>query len=293
MVKLDSSGIPLVVPKSETGTVRLREFEEQGYSVIPDMADEKLLQQTRACVQRAVAAETEEHLAKTKSPGTLIDSDAFPELADLIGNPKALHELGQMGWEDIKFWKAVIISKPPGGPRLYWHQDCMTWDDPRSYSNVAPMVFLMYYMEDTSRHNGCLRLIPKSHRQRISLHDTGVAHDPEINRIDNPEDLRFADFPGEIDVPLRAGDLVIGDARMFHAAHSNNSSDPRTVITIWFYPFFTNLQEAVQSYYHNSMHAKHENWDNESLAKINSLIPQYAGAVTPMEVNRTADARLK
>ena len=43
MVKLDSSGIPLVVPKSETGTVRLREFEEQGYSVIPDMADEKLL----------------------------------------------------------------------------------------------------------------------------------------------------------------------------------------------------------------------------------------------------------
>ena len=84
------------------------------------------------------------------------------------------------------------------------------------------------------------------------MHDIGEAHNFEINRIDNPEDLRFSDFPGEIDVPMRAGDLVIGDARMFHAAHSNNSSDPRTVITIWFLPFFSNLQEATQSYYHNS-----------------------------------------
>ena len=83
------------------------------------------------------------------------------------------HELQRMGLTDIKFWKAVIISKPPGGPRLYWHQDCIIqhrhrlplWQDPRSYIDAPGMIFLMYYLEDTSRHNGCLtpRTLSRGH----------------------------------------------------------------------------------------------------------------------------------
>ena len=92
-----------------------------------------------------------ERLEKTKAPGSLIDSNNYPELADLIGNRRALAELARMGIDDIKFWKAVIISKPPGGPRLYWHQDCLMWQDARAYSDRPPMIFLMYYLEDTTR----------------------------------------------------------------------------------------------------------------------------------------------
>ena len=105
----------------------------------------------------------------------------------------------------------------------------------------------MYYLEDTSRHNGCLRLLPGSHRRRLDLHDLGVAHELEINSIENAADPHFLDHEGEVDVPVRAGDLVGGDARMFHAAHSNESGQRRTVITIWFYPLFSRLLEPVQS----------------------------------------------
>ena len=59
-----------------------------------------------------------------------------------------------MGFGGSRFWKAVIISKPGPSPRLYWHQDCMWWDDPRAYSDYSPMIFLMYYLDDTSRENG-------------------------------------------------------------------------------------------------------------------------------------------
>ena len=71
-----------------------------------------------------------------------IDSYLYPGLADLIGNPRALEELERMGLEDVRFWQAVIIGKPPGGPRLYWHQDCIMWQDPRAYSDMPPMIFL-------------------------------------------------------------------------------------------------------------------------------------------------------
>ena len=114
-----------LTPTDAVGAERLQQLQGQGFCTIPDVAPPSLIAHTRACVERAVATQDAERLARTRSPGTLIDSDGYPELADLVGNPAALDELHRMGFTDIKFWKVVIISKPPGGPRLYWHQDCM------------------------------------------------------------------------------------------------------------------------------------------------------------------------
>jgi len=269
------------------------QLREDGFCVIPNMADETLLRSTRACVEKALAEYDEERREKTRAPGSLIDSNFYPELADLIGNPRALEALAQMGLGDIKFWKAVIISKPPGGPRLYWHQDCIMWGDPRAYSDRAPMIFLMYYLEDTRRENGCLRLLAGSHKVRHALHEMGEAHTKDINRMENPDDPRFHDYPDEVDVPVKAGDLVVGDARMFHATHENASDEQRTVITIWFHPFFSDLQEDTRSWIHQAMRRQHETWPEEALAKIAPLIPDYRGDVPPMELTRTPDERLR
>ena len=270
-----------------------KQLRDDGFCVIPDMADEALLQATRACVQKALAEYDDERRENTKAPGSLIDSNHYPELADLIGNPRALEALAQMGLRDIKFWKAVIISKPPGGPRLYWHQDCIMWGDARAYSDRAPMIFLMYYLEDTRRENGCLRLLAGSHKYRHVLHDLGEAHTKDINRMENPADPRFLDYPDEVDVPVKAGDLVVGDARMFHATHENASDEQRTVITIWFHPHFSDLREETQSWIHSAMQHQHETWPPDTLAKIAPLIPNYRGDAEPMEMTRTPDHRLR
>ncbi|MCY3780923.1 MAG: hypothetical protein OXG78_11485 [Chloroflexi bacterium] len=104
-----------------------KQLREGGFCVIPNMADEALLNKTRAFVEKALSEYDVERRENTNAPGSLIDSSFYPELADLVGNPRALEALAKMGLQDIKFWKAVIISKPPGGPRLYWHQDCIMW----------------------------------------------------------------------------------------------------------------------------------------------------------------------
>jgi hypothetical protein len=265
---------------------RLEQLQRDGCCVIPDVVDEAALEVTRRCAARAVAEQDAERLALTRSPGTLIDSGGYPELADIVGNPRALHELERMGLTDVTFWKAVIISKFPGGPRLYWHQDCMMWQDPRAYSAIAPMIFLMYYLEDTSPFNGCLRVLPGSHRRRHPLHDIGQAHSRDINSIDDPDDPRFRDYDGALDVPVNAGDVVIGDARLLHAAHANRSDRQRTVITIWFYPLFSDLLEPTQRWFHDDMHRRHDVWPAQALAKIAPLIPRYAGSAAAMEVNR-------
>ena len=206
-----------IAPPAIDYDLKGRQLIEDGFCVLEEMLDAGTLRHTRVVAMGAVRGLSEEQLEATRSPGTLINSNDHPGLAECVGNPKALAALEAMGFGGSKFWKAVIISKPGPSPRLYWHQDCMWWDDPRAYSDYSPMIFLMYYLDDTSRENGCLRLLPGSHRRWHELHGMGTAHTRDINRMDDERDPRFADYPGEVDVPVRAGDLVVGDARMFHA----------------------------------------------------------------------------
>ncbi len=109
---------------------------EDGFCVLEDMLNADILQHTRSVAKKAVCNLSARQFEATRAPGTLIDSDNHPGLAECIGNPKALAALDAMGFGGSRFWKAVIISKPGPSPRLYWHQDCMWWDDPRAYSDT-------------------------------------------------------------------------------------------------------------------------------------------------------------
>ena len=220
----------------------------------------------------AVHELSDEQLAANRAPGTIINSEAELGLADCIGNRKALAALKAMVFASSKFWKAVIISKPEPSPRLYWHQDIIFCDDPRAYSNCSPQIFLMYYLDDTSKENGSLRVLPATHRQWHNLHSLDEAHKKEINRVENKNDPRFLDFPDEMDVPIKAGDLVIGDTRMVHATHANSTDQYRTVSTVWLFPLFEGLQKTTQSWVHQEFHKDSGEWPIDALEKIKPLI---------------------
>ena len=51
--------------------------------------------------------------------------------------------------------------------------------------------------------------------------------------------LAFTEQPGETDVPCKAGDLVIADGRVLHAAWPNNTDTRRTLVLEWWglFPF--------------------------------------------------------
>ena len=128
----------------------------------------------------------------------------------------------------------ILLSKPAFGPPLYWHQDFMNWNHPEAAAPWPTKIFLSYYMSDTTRENGCLRVIPGTHRKRIDLHDLlPNAHTPEIQAINDLDDPIFMDHPDSIDVPLTSGDLIIADARLLHAAWPNKTDQRRTLVLAW------------------------------------------------------------
>ena len=74
-----------------------------------------------------------------------------------------------------------------------------------------------------------------SHRRRHPLHDLlPNAHSEEIAEKDAQHDADiFSEAEGAIDVPMRAGDLIVADARLLHAAWPNTTPTRRTCILAW------------------------------------------------------------
>lgn len=153
----------------------------------------------------------------------------------LIEHPAAV--MAALGLADFRSGGVFqIISKPAGAPALYWHQDWARWDDPISMSPWPQQVFLNWYLTDTDVANGCLRVIPGSHRRRFDLHDHLVpAHEGGGYDIEETNERMFYNHPDAADVPISVGQLLIADARLLHGTHANASADRRTVLLGWFY----------------------------------------------------------
>ncbi|MBQ35970.1 MAG: hypothetical protein CME04_06230 [Gemmatimonadaceae bacterium] len=165
------------------------------------------------------------------------DGRSFPDpiVERVIDAPAQAAVCQLLGLENLRAHDSVILlSKPPHGPPLYWHQDYMDWNSPAAATPWPTRIFLSYYMTDTDRDNGCLRVIPGTHRRRIDLHDLlPDAHGPEIQALEDFDHPAFCDRDDAVDVPLQAGDLVIADARLMHGAWPNQTDQRRTLVLAW------------------------------------------------------------
>ena len=209
-------------------------------------------------------------------------------LTELIAHPGALKTLDAMGLDDVKFQSGYIISKPSQGPRLFWHYDWGLWNHAISYEAVPAQLFLMYYLSDTTRENGCLRVIPRSHIQENPLHtELLAAHTETLTEARDLNRVEFQLRPDEVDVKVKAGDLVIGDSRILHAAHANESPARRTVVTLWFHPNFSDLPEEMRAAFVKRCDPLPPDWPAESRRLYESLTIGYDGSAAPCEFSRS------
>lgn len=233
------------------------ELVRDGYTVVRGVMPKKLLQELRdftseVCDRVAVGPELRyqgsSHLvytSRSKRPPDIEDTfemrskvverlnDEYTQnkVAQMIGL-EGLRPRGRRVGDDIRL---LVISKPPRSPPLYWHQDFREWNSPVAATPWPHQVFFSYYLVDTTRENGCLRVIPGSHQNWHPLHDLlPNAHEREIQNVTDLDSPIFGDAEGAVDVPMAAGDLVIGDARLLHAAWGNSTDERRTVVLAWY-----------------------------------------------------------
>ena len=239
--------------KAEDALAKREQLLRDGYCVVPGIMDEELLERWTAFSDNLLdslpanpdtkyqGSDFHVNSRRRHDRGDMHHAEAglwSPLVDELVDWSAAQAACGALGLEGQQADDTVLIlSKPARGPALYWHQDFMEWDHPKASLPWPTRIFLSYYLVDTNVENGCLRVIPGTHRKRIALHDIlPPAHGPEIQSLDTSHPV-FADHPDAVDLPVEAGDLVINDARLLHAAHANGTDARRTLLLQWHHVF--------------------------------------------------------
>ena len=277
------------------------QFARDGFYVFENILDSVLVDRLQRFSDDVLSEQELEHFEMHRTTGSMVMIDwtmayQYPVMAELIAHPGALAALKQLGFDEPKFGHGRIISKPPHSPPLFWHEDGRFWDDPVSYTTQPIQCFLMYYLTDTMPQNGCLRVVPGSHLKRHSLHDRiSPSHTDDLRTFANPDDPGFSRVADEIDVPVKAGDLVMGYGNLLHASHANQTDQRRTVLTMWYYPDFVALPERTQA---TIALAEGNNSDTVSSGKemqtlMEPLRIAYDGEAEPIEIQWIPGKELK
>ena len=103
--------------------------------------------------------------------------------------------------------------------------------------------------------------------------------DDGVASASNLDHAAFQHAEGEIDVPVKAGDVVIGDSRLMHSAHANQSDQRRTVLTIWYWPSYDELPDDVKRLISNHITEREDwrRWVEQTRHVTGGLIPLYDG----------------
>ena len=80
---------------------------------------------------------------------------------------------------------------------------------------------------------------------------------------------------------VTAGDLVVGDSRVLHAAHANTTGRRRTVLTTWYLPRYDELSERLRASYQMAIEPPPASLPADELALVQPLLTDYRGDAEP------------
>jgi non-haem Fe2+, alpha-ketoglutarate-dependent halogenase len=146
----------------------------------------------------------------------------FPWAYRLAANESLLDAVEGVLGPDLVVDGTLVFYKPPyDSGYTAWHQDSV-------YSNwhLTPAVSAWIALTPSEPANGCMRVIPGSHRDGVWEHDT-VLNDPNLMNRRGERVRNDVDEAQAIDVVLRPGEMSLHHANIVHGSSANRSDGPR------------------------------------------------------------------
>ena len=159
-----------------------------------------------------------------------------PGFHDLLWHPAFTAPAAQLLGGAVRFWHDQLFCKPAHhGGVVAWHQDYSYW------TRTQPLAHLTCWigLDDSTRENGCLQYIARSHRWP-DLPITGLAGDMDAIRAVLDQQQR-REFEHPVAVELKRGEASFHHPRLVHGSYPNHSDRSRraTVINV--------MKDGVQS----------------------------------------------
>ncbi len=215
-------------------------YVEEGFLVVPDLVDRESVEEIIADTARFACGNYPVERADGQPVG---DGDealqrilavhmphrvsevmrrqlAHPGLVAVLSRITAAH---LPHWDGrVKCMQSMLFVKPPGLPGQAWHQD-EGFIPTRDRSLVGAWIAL----DDATEENGCLRVIPGSHRNGYLW---PVRAHGDFEEFDTADTAYGFDDGGEILVEMRAGSVVFFNGYLLHRSFRNRSDRPRRAL---------------------------------------------------------------
>ena len=202
----------------------IRKYGEDGY-VVPDFRlDESALADIRR-LHGALLAKHPEFV--DYCPALLAYDTGFLNIARM---PAILDMVEQLIGSDFALWNSSFFAKPAQvGTRTPWHQDGEYWP-------IRPLATCSVWIavDPSTTENGCLRVIPGSHRRReLGRHSVNQADDLSLPLEIRPDEF---DEQAATDIVLDAGRISLHDVFLIHGSEPNRSARARRGMTLRYMP---------------------------------------------------------
>jgi hypothetical protein len=143
--------------------------------------------------------------------------------------------------EAVSIFRSMFINKPAGqGVLLNWHQDGAGEHGAGGWSlSIPPKVTIWTALDATSVANGCLQIIPGSHKSRIP--EKGDLLSPEERAIHAPDSKRLY-------LEMERGEVVLLHNWTLHRSEVNTTDQPRRAFSVCYIDSATRQRSTGCSY---------------------------------------------
>lgn len=142
------------------------------------------------------------------------------DFVTLARDPRILEVVEGVLGPDILLYYSMLMMKPPGaGAPAPWHQDMAFF-----VHDNARLMAAQVYLDDSNLENGCVRVVPGSHRLGLLNHFDGDRFAGVVQG--NTEDYDAQ----EVTVQLKAGSIAFWHCLTLHKSHPNLSPNARRAV---------------------------------------------------------------
>lgn len=154
----------------------------------------------------------------------------FTFLDDLVRNDRLLDGVEDVLGPDLLCWASSFFTKEARDPGyVSWHQDSTYWGLSEPDVTTAWVA-----LSPSRRDNGCMRVIPGSHKRDQIAHTDTHARANMLSRgqVVNCE----VDESEAVDIVLRPGEMSLHHVRLIHGSEPNPSDDRRIGFAMRYIP---------------------------------------------------------
>ena len=192
-------------------------FRSQGYLGPYSLCSADEMMKTAKQIESVLNTDPPDH--KNRVHNRHLDNQLIHQVST---DPQIVKRMACLYGDDLLLWRTNFFVKESGAKEIPWHQDFNYWP-------LEPPIIVSAWIaiDQSTVENGCLKIIPGSHRRVISHIESKP--NVQFNRMGDPD---YIDLNNIVTLEMEPGEFILFNERTLHQSDPNRSSMRRIGLAV-------------------------------------------------------------